>query len=174
VSPLGGDLVAGLYRVGFRAVFRFDPSRTWRPTRDYKGTFAPDLNGRPVQINVWYPAVARGSMKQMRFGDYGDQNSPQAFSRSNALMKERNQRNVEDSIPSDRVPALKATQMNAYPNAPASIHNHPQRQKVVAGGILCDPALLLGECGVQTIVQERALSGSKFAHQASRCLISER
>ena len=50
VFPLWGDLAAGPYRVGFRAVFRFDRSRTWKSTRDFKGAFSPDLQGRPVQL----------------------------------------------------------------------------------------------------------------------------
>ena len=54
---LWGDLRSGRYPVGFRTVFHFDRSRSWKKTRDFKGTFSPDLEGRPVQINIWYPAL---------------------------------------------------------------------------------------------------------------------
>ena len=125
VSPLWGDLIPGPYRVGFRTVFRFDPSRTWQGTRDYKGTFSPDLNGRPVQINVWYPAAAAGSTRQMLFGNYVDQSSPEVFSKFNAVMKERNQRNAVDSVPSDQVAALQVTPMNAYADVPGAEGHFP-------------------------------------------------
>ena len=125
VSPLWGDLSPGRYRVGFRTMFRFDSSRTWQGTRDYKGTFSPDMNGRPVQINVWYPAAAAGSTRQMRFGDYVDQSSAEIFSKFNAVMKERNQRNAVDSFPSDQFGALQATPMNAYADAPAAEGRFP-------------------------------------------------
>jgi hypothetical protein len=118
LSPLWGDLAPGRYRVGFRTLFRFDASRTWRGTRDYRGTFSPDLNGRPVQVNVWYPAAAAGSKRQMRFGDYVDQTSPEAFLIFNAVMKERSRRNAADSVPSDQLAALQATPMNASEDAP--------------------------------------------------------
>jgi hypothetical protein len=124
-SPLWGDLAAGPYRVGFRTVFKFDTSRTWRSTRDFNGTFSPDLNGRPVQINIWYPAACGGTMKQMRFADYVDQSSPAAFSRFNEAMKERNWRNAVDSVSSDQLAALQATPMNAYADAPTAEGHFP-------------------------------------------------
>lgn len=125
LSPLWGDLAPGQYRVGFRTLFRFDASRTWRGTRDYRGTFSPDLNGRPVQVNVWYPAAAAGSKRQMRYGDYVDQTSPEAFSIFNAVMKERSRRNAVDSVPSDQLAALQATPMNAYKDAPSAEGRFP-------------------------------------------------
>ena len=48
IYPLGGNLVAGPYRVGFRRVFRFDTTRTRQTTRDFRGDITPDLNGRPA------------------------------------------------------------------------------------------------------------------------------
>ena len=77
-------------------------------TRDYKGIFSPDLDGRPVQINVWYPAVTKEGMRRMRFADYVDQTSPEAFSKFNSVMKERSQQNAADSVSSDQLAALQA------------------------------------------------------------------
>lgn len=51
--PLWGDLQPGPYGVGFRVLYRYDPSRSWRPT-DSK--IAGGSLGRPVRISVWYPA----------------------------------------------------------------------------------------------------------------------
>src|SRR5208283_2019630 len=76
VSPLWGDLRAGAYEVGFRTIFRFDGSRTWKVTRAYDGSFTPDLDGRPIQINIWYPASINEPAKRMRFDDYVDQSAP--------------------------------------------------------------------------------------------------
>lgn len=117
LSPLWGDLIAGPYRVGFRREFKFDSSRTWLRTRDYKGVFTPDVHGRPVQINVWYPATANGSTRQMRFGDYVDQSAPEAFSKLNSTMRERNRQNAESSVPGDRRSALLSMAMHAYADA---------------------------------------------------------
>lgn len=121
--PLWGNLAAGPYRVGFRRLFRFDASRTWQTTRDFKGTFSPDLSGRPVQINVWYPAATTGPPRQMHFADYVDQTAPEPFSKFNTIVKDRNRRNAADSVPRDRLAALQTTPMNAYWGAaPAEGH----------------------------------------------------
>ena len=69
-SPLWGDLAPGPDRVGFRAIFRFDLSRTWKKTRNHAGQFSPDAAGRPIQINVWYPARIDGTCDLMTFGKY--------------------------------------------------------------------------------------------------------
>ena len=73
VPPLWGNLPPGPYTVGFRTVFRYDGSRTWKSTRHYDGSFSPDLKGRPIQFNIWYPASPDPSSTKMHFGDYVDQ-----------------------------------------------------------------------------------------------------
>jgi pimeloyl-ACP methyl ester carboxylesterase len=104
-------------------VFRYDASRTWETTRDFKGVFSPDLNGRPVQINVWYPAIVKGKSPCMRFADYVEQTAPEAFSKFNAIVKNHNRRDAVDSVPRDQVAALQKTSMNAYLDAtPAEGH----------------------------------------------------
>jgi dienelactone hydrolase len=125
VTPLWGDLAPGPYHVGFSRLFRFDASRTWQRTRDFKGTFSPDLNGRPVQINVWYPAAVISAARQMRFADYVDQTAPEAFSKFNAIVKDHNRRGAVDSVPSDQLAALQSTPMNAYVDAPAAEGRFP-------------------------------------------------
>lgn len=123
--PLWGDLTPGKYAVGFRRSFRFDASRTWQRTRDFKGTFSPDLNGRPVQVNVWYPAAGTGTARQMRFADYVDQAAPEGFSRFNAVMKERNRHSAADSVAKDQLGTLQTTPMNAHLDAAPSEGSFP-------------------------------------------------
>ena len=103
--------------MGFGRLFRFDTSRTWQTTRDFKGVFSPDVNGRPVQINIWYPAAITGSARHMRYADYVDQTAPQGFSKFNGIMKERNRQNAADSVPKNQLTALQTTPMNAYMDA---------------------------------------------------------
>src|SRR5690349_11539224 len=77
---LWGTLAQGSHQVGFRQVFAFDGSRTWMPTRSAEGAFTPDTSGRPVQVNIWYPA-ARTSASRMKLSDYIVQAAPAAFDR---------------------------------------------------------------------------------------------
>jgi len=84
-----------------------------------------DANGRPVQLNVWYPAPSDTAGKQMTFGSYVDQTAPAAFSTLNAIMRERNQQNAESSVPSAQLPALLSLPMNAYADAPAMTGRFP-------------------------------------------------
>jgi hypothetical protein len=124
--PLWGELVPGPYRVGFRAIFRFDTSRTWRRTRDYVGKFSPDPDGRPVQLNVWYPATSEPGGQQITVGTYIDQAAPQvAFAPLNSIMKQRSQENWESSVPPAQLPALRATPMNAWDRAQAAPGRFP-------------------------------------------------
>src|SRR6202034_3206437 len=88
---LWGDLRPGNYTVGFRTTFRYDNSRTWKSTHSYDGTYSPDLEGRPVQINVWYPGSTGRSSPKMLFSDYVDQSAPKDFAELNTVMKQRSQ-----------------------------------------------------------------------------------
>lgn len=124
--PLWGELVPGRYRVGFRTVFRFDTSRTWRRTRDYMGKFSPDPDGRPVQINVWYPAIPAANGRQMTIGAYVDQEAPAAaFAPLNSIMRQRSQENWEGSVPPAQLPAVRATPMNALADAQQALGSFP-------------------------------------------------
>lgn len=118
VPLLWGDLQAGNYAVGFRTMFRYDSSRTWKSTRSYAGTFSPDMNGRPIQVNVWYPAVPDESSKKMHFADYVDQSAPQEFAGLNAIMKQRSRDDAAGSAPHEEIPKLQSVEMNSYRDAP--------------------------------------------------------
>ena len=123
--PLWGNLRAGSHEVGFRTLFRYDRSRTWKPTRTYDGTFSPDLAGRPIQVNVWYPALADKSAKKMRFVDYVDQSAPDAFWKLNDIMRQRNRDDATASVPRSEIPALQMAEMNAYRDAPSARGRFP-------------------------------------------------
>jgi hypothetical protein len=106
--PLWGNLRAGSHEVGFRTLFLYDRSRTWKPTRTYGGTFSLDLAGRPIQVNVWYPALADRSAKKMAFADYVDQTAPDAFGKLNETMRQRNRDDAMGSVPRCEIPALQS------------------------------------------------------------------
>src|SRR2546423_6898011 len=88
-TPFWGELSAGPYRVGFRTIYRFDRTRTWRVTRGYEKQFAPDLNGRPIRISVWYPAVRDAWSRQMQFEDYIRPAGPKEFAELNTIIEMR-------------------------------------------------------------------------------------
>lgn len=54
--PLWNGLQPGPYAVGFKVLWKYDYSRSWRPATDYKGDSLPGENARPIRISVWYPA----------------------------------------------------------------------------------------------------------------------
>ena len=116
-SALWGDLRPGAYATGVRAEFRYDHSRTWKSTRSNDGTFSPDVDGRPVQINIWYPASVSSSDKTMRFADYVDQSAPENFATLNNVMKQRNRDDASGSVPRSDIPKLQTSEMNAYRDA---------------------------------------------------------
>ncbi|HEY4766753.1 MAG TPA: hypothetical protein VIH75_23980 [Candidatus Sulfotelmatobacter sp.] len=119
VPQLWGNLHPGRHAVGFRTIFRYDSSRTWKTTRGYDRTFSPDLKGRPIQINLWYPASPDQSATKMRFGDYVDQSAPEGFAALNTIMRQRSRDDAAGSVPSAEIPALRSAQMNAYRGAPS-------------------------------------------------------
>ncbi len=122
---LWGTLQPGTYSTGFKSVFRYDDSRTWKSTRSYNGAFSPDVDGRPVQINVWYPANAGPSNRRMTFADYVDQGAPERFTELNSIMKQRSRDDAAGSVSRSDISALQALRMNAYQDAPPATDRFP-------------------------------------------------
>ena len=58
----------GPYTVGYRVINHWDSTRAIAPTRDFEGRVNPSARATPMQVSVWYPAVAGGS--PMRRVDY--------------------------------------------------------------------------------------------------------
>lgn len=117
VPSLWGNLRPGPDAVGFHTIFRYDTSRTWKSTRHYDGTFSPDVRGRPVQINIWYPAAPDPSSKKMHFDDYVDQSAPQDFGDLNTIMRQRSRDDAVDAVPRNETPELRSVEVNAYRDA---------------------------------------------------------
>ncbi len=122
---LWGNLHSGSHEVGFRTLFLYDRSRTWQPTRTYDGAFSPDLAGRPIQVNVWYPALAASSTRQMTFADYVDQTAPDTFGKFNEIMRQRNRDDATGSVPRAEIPALLSAGMSARRDAPSAPGRFP-------------------------------------------------
>lgn len=69
-SAVWGELEPGPYAVGFRAVEKYDYSRSFEAKKDYFGTPVSGERGRPAQVCVWYPAKAAGDDANMVYGEY--------------------------------------------------------------------------------------------------------
>src|SRR5215813_11848265 len=67
-SQFWGSLKAGQYSAGFQVINQYDYSRPYIRKYDYEGKMASGERGRPIQINIWYPAKAGG--KAMTLSDY--------------------------------------------------------------------------------------------------------
>ena len=70
-TPLWGDLQPGPYAPGFKTIEKYDFSRTFQSRYDYFGEEQPGQTARPIQICVWYPAVATADdVPKMVYGEY--------------------------------------------------------------------------------------------------------
>lgn len=121
---LWGSLQPGPHRVGLRTTFLFDASRTWKTTRPYKEPFSPDRNGRPIRLDVWYPAAA-GAQPLMRFRDYIEAPAPKGFADLQNIIAQRDRLIVSLDVPGPAIPALSETRVNAIRNAPAAPGRFP-------------------------------------------------
>lgn len=124
-QTLWGDLAAGPFPVGFRTKFQFDASRTWEETRDYAGKFTPDSHGRPIQINIWYPAVVNSSYKRLFLSDYIDQVAPPEFAKISGIMQQRNRDNVLSAVEAAAVSQLLASPVAAFAAPPTAPEKFP-------------------------------------------------
>ena len=120
-----GDLAPGQRRVGFRTIFGFDLARPWKKTRDYTGRFSPDPAGRPVQINVWYPATKDGPCDLMTFQKYVVVETPKEMAALGDLMYRRNQSNAKGSVEAAQLASLMAVPMSACANATPATKRAP-------------------------------------------------
>ena len=59
----------GEFAVGYRVLYLDDAARSFGPRSALDGSLAPKPLSRPVQVHLWYPAVA-GSGKELRYSDY--------------------------------------------------------------------------------------------------------
>lgn len=104
--PIMGNLPMGEYPVGFQTLFTYDLTKNAVPYSDWDGNLyqghTPE-NGRPFQINIWYPAQS-GSGTPMKYADYvdlmgrqtnfGESEEQKAFARQTFITQTRNLRNI--------------------------------------------------------------------------------
>ena len=69
-APLWNGLVPGPYKVGFKAQWEIDYTRTWGQSDLVKATYSKKPFGRPVRLTIWYPAQILTSSRQNKFRDY--------------------------------------------------------------------------------------------------------
>lgn len=122
--PLWGPLTPGPHAVGYKVLYRFDPSRTWAETRPYGKSFSADRLGRPMRISIWYPA-SRPQGKSQRFEDYyRGGTAPKGFEDVEAQVLERDGGTYRGNF-GDTAATLAATPVNASANAPAAKGRFP-------------------------------------------------
>ena len=67
-APTGRYAARGPHTVGYRMINHWDSTRAVAPTRDFEGRLNASGRATPMQVSVWYPAVAGGT--PMRRADY--------------------------------------------------------------------------------------------------------
>lgn len=65
-----GSLAPGRYAVGFRLAGDYDRSRRVAPPADFEGRPNAGALPMPIQVAIWYPAVASRSATRMEYGTF--------------------------------------------------------------------------------------------------------
>ena len=113
---LWGSLAPGPYAVGFKVLFALDRSRPWKVTRRYGQPFAPDGGGRPVRVELWYPA-AKATGTSMHYRDYIETGAPKGFAAAQEILQRRDQLIASLSVPPERLGELTASPVFARRDA---------------------------------------------------------
>ncbi|HEY3950551.1 hypothetical protein [Phenylobacterium sp.] len=124
--PLWDQLESGRYAVGFTSTYVFDKSREWRVTRPFGKPFTPDTAGRPIRIDIWYPALVRPGAKPMRFGDYLKVSGGPAFADYDRQVHGRDELLAELAVAPDSAAQL---QRLLQTPVPAYAHASPAKTK---------------------------------------------
>ena len=69
-AQLWDNLKPGSYAVGFKTIEKYDYSRVFQPKTDYFGNIQEGERARPIQICIWYPAIADSDNWPMVYGEY--------------------------------------------------------------------------------------------------------
>ena len=113
-----GGLKSGSYPVGFRFIYKYDPSRGWKAREDANGYAQSEGRGRPVRISVWYPATVRTSAPGMSYRDYMPATGENSvFAELNRLLEKRDAANLRASLTGAEFNSLMMTRMAAVQNA---------------------------------------------------------
>src|SRR5262245_8656398 len=88
-SQFWGSLKPGQYSTGFQVLNQYDHGRPYIKKYDYEGNMASGERGRPMQINVWYPAKPGGT--PMFLSDYVHVTAVEDFSELTADRKQQSE-----------------------------------------------------------------------------------
>ncbi|MEP7269693.1 MAG: tetratricopeptide repeat protein [Saprospiraceae bacterium] len=69
-APLWNGLASGPYKVGFRAEWKQDYTRTWGQSELVKESYSQRPFSRPVRLTMWFPAQVSSTSKQNKFSNY--------------------------------------------------------------------------------------------------------
>jgi hypothetical protein len=68
--PQWGGLEPGPFAVGYTVMQRIDHSRTFGARTDQPNRVTLEDHPRPIQINIWYPAIKNDSTERMKYEGY--------------------------------------------------------------------------------------------------------
>jgi len=115
---LWDDLKSGSYPVGFRFIYKYDYSRSWKAKEDANGYPQAESRGRPIRISVWYPAKSSVNASRMLYRDYIPATAKDAgFAELNSLLEKRDVGNLRANLKGGEFDSLSLTRMAAARNA---------------------------------------------------------
>ena len=115
---LWGDLQSGSHPVGFRFVYKYDYSRSWKAKDDANGYPQAEGRGRPIRISVWYPAKIRANAPSMLYRDYMPSTAEDAvIAEMNSLLEKRDAENLRANLKQEEFSNLLRMRMAAVQNA---------------------------------------------------------
>ncbi|MGG6240966.1 alpha/beta fold hydrolase [Nodosilinea sp. AN01ver1] len=148
--PLWGELPAGPYPVGFQSFIAYDYSRRYDLHSTQPGAATPRLKGRPIVVQVWYPAQPPEDTATMPYEAYLTVSSPddslQAFvEQLNRFTREAERRwSGLDAADTDAFQRFLQTPTGCYLNAPPLDGSYPAviYHQGLGGSIVDNPVLL--------------------------------
>ena len=125
--PLWAGLTPGPYAVGFRVLWKYDYSRTWKPEVDATGSPLAGEAARPVRISIWYPAQQSASASPMLYSGYLHISvSDQGFADFNKRVEDYDFKSVRNFFKSQALfDKLLKTPTASYPDARPSKGTFP-------------------------------------------------
>lgn len=113
-----GDLKSGSYPVGFKFIYKYDYSRSWKAKEDANGYPQAEGRGRLIRISVWYPAKNRPYAPKILYRDYMPSTGEDSASAElNRLLEQRDVSNLRASLKEEEFNNLVLMRMAAVRNA---------------------------------------------------------
>lgn len=148
--PLWGDLSSGPYPVGFQSFITYEYSRRYDLPSTNPGGDSPRLKGRPIVVQVWYPAQPPGDAVAMPYEAYLAVSSTDDSLQSFVEQLNRFTREAEqlwsglDAAENDAFQRFLQTPTGCYLNAPPLGGSYPAviYHQGLGGSIVDNPVLL--------------------------------